>query len=542
MSHDSNSVEIDLDRRTFLKLTAATGTALLLGSHKVFSSPKGTSLPYFAVHPFIESHPTAVFIARTAVDVKTNGDAIYSAARDIGRSIFVGSETPGIPLTHNIAVKPNLTARAGGHPLYTVERSMGIITDARFVEGLIDSMKELGIAGNKFYIREVDPPAYYDDGSYAAMAARTGADIRDLSANVTALNPQDVQWVEIPDGTWHRRLPYLWPVNAPDSWLLNVAKLKAHAMGLTLSAKNLQGTIAHEYQAHCTPFGQEMNISSVDVQPNAWATIQANYDRHVAANIPRWDRPGSDGGIWQETWTTRCLDNNSVTHPGLHIIEGIYGRDGHFMDGPSPEGIATDYMTNVVVFGKNPFLIDIVGHWLGGHEPGNFGLFHMAVERGQCPALNPMNIPVYEWKTDGTAVVTSLSNFTRTPLRTLYLRRDYNGQAEDVWHLVNEPYIYGTDSVNDTKSRRPEAVVLHQNYPNPFNPSTSIAYSIPRNGQVRLEIFNALGERVDVPVDAFRSAGSHLAVWNSHQSPSGIYFYRLMFEGFSSTKSMVLVK
>jgi hypothetical protein len=55
-------------------------------------------------------------------------------------------------------------------------------------------------------------------------------------------------------------------------------------------------------------------------------------------------------------------------------------------------------MTNIVIFGKNPYLVDNVGHWLGGHEPGNFGLFHIAMERGKLGVINPMKIPVYEWQ------------------------------------------------------------------------------------------------------------------------------------------------
>ena len=111
-----------------------------------------------------------------------------------------------------------------------------------------------------------------------------------------------------------------------------------------------------------------------------------------------------------ELWAHRTVDNHAASPMGLHIIEGIYGRDGDFNWGPNPfgnennyDGRAWDYMTNVVIFGKSPYLVDIVGHWLGGHEPGNFGLFHIAMERGKLDVMNPMHIPVYEWQ-DGVAV------------------------------------------------------------------------------------------------------------------------------------------
>jgi uncharacterized protein (DUF362 family) len=520
-----------LDRREFLKITAALGAATLSPGSMVGRSLRSTA---FAVHPFIEDHPDAVFIARTSVDVKTNSAAKYGAGYDFGKSVIVPVTSGGFPLTHAIGIKPNLTCRDRGHPMYTIERSMGIVTDAFFVEGIIESMKELGMEGSQFHMREVSCHSDFADGGYIDMAARTGADIGGNSSNAV--------WVDIPDGTWFRKIGYFWPVNAPDSFLLNIAKFKAHTMGLTLSAKNLQGSIIGGYHNHCLIYGRTMAIPKEHVNPYANQIILHNYNRHVANGIPRWDRPGDYGGIRQEIWASRCLDNNSVTKPGLHIIEGIYGRDGHFIDGPSPEGLATDYMTNIIIFGKNPFHCDIVGHWLGGHEPGNFGLFHMARERGLSKTINPAEITVYEWTFDGSAVVKPLSEFERTPLKTLYLRRDYDGQTEDYWHLVDEPFNYGTVSVPPPESRVPEAFIVHQNYPNPFNAQTTIQYTIPRDGRVCLEIYDITGQRIDVLVDGFRPRGSHLAVWNSRHSGSGVYLYRVLFDGFSSTKAMTLLK
>jgi len=529
-------------RREFLKSVAAGGTAAALHPLRAFCHPRGLPHSFFGVHPFIEEHPDSVFIMRTRVESKTDAAAIRQAAVTFGKSVFVPLEDGGIPITHKVAIKPNLTCRGQWHSAYTIERSMGIVTDANFVEGVIQALKDLGLPGNQFYLREVNCPTDFQDGGYWDMVARTGADLRDLNAPLDELSPQDVHWMEVPDGVWFRRIPFLWPVNAPETFLLNIAKFKAHSMGLTLCAKNLQGAIARHYQEHCATYDVSMNISPDDIRPEARSVIMENYNRHVAQQIPRWDRPGRYGGLWQETWATRCLDNNAATPAGLHIIEGVYGRDGHFMDGPSPEGLATDYMTNIIIFGKNPFHVDIVGHWLGGHEPGNFGLFHMALERGMASVLDPHAIPVYKWKPDGSAVRVPLTNFERTPLKTNYLPRDYDGQSEPEWHLVDEPYNYQTTSVRSTGSDRPEAFVVHQNYPNPFNASTSIQFVIPRGGRVRLDIWNALGEVVAVLQDGYCVEGAHMAVWSGGGQASGVYFYRLRFEGSTLTGSMLMLR
>ncbi len=534
-----------INRRAFLKTVAAAGATVAFTPKTAFSAISHTMSPGFGVHPFVEAHPEAVFILRTAVDVKTNASAIKSAGLSFGRSVFLPQDVAsgGIPLTHMIPVKPNLTCRARTHSMYTVERSMGIQTDANFVEGIIESMKELGIPGSQFAIREVNCPEDFADGGYYSMAARTGADIRDLSAQVGMLPDEAIQWKDVPSGTWFNRIPYLAPVNAPNSWLLNIAKFKTHGMGLTLCAKNLQGTIAAYYQQHCTGYNSNMNIAAADIRSNAKTAIMNNYNAHKSG-IPRWDRPETRGGLWMETWASRCLDNNSVTTAGLHIIEGIYGRDGNFMDGPSAEGIATDYMCNLIIFGKNPFYVDIIGHYLGGHEPGNFGLFHLARERGMISLLNPMSIPLYEWQTAPTpgATLTPLTSFTRYELKTYYLQRNYDGGTEPYWHLVNEPYDYNATDVAGAPPAVPDAVVLCQNFPNPFNASTMFQFVIPRAGTVRLDIHDALGALVGVVAEGAYPAGTHMAVWQSNSLATGIYFYRLWYEGSTVTRRMLLVR
>jgi len=532
-----------LNRRTFLKTVAATGAAVALTPKEAFSGISRTLTPGFGVHPFIEAHPEAVFIMKTSVDVKTNGAAIKSAGLAFGRSLFVSRDVAsgGIPLTQKIAIKPNLTCRGKWSAKYTVEGSMGVQTDANFVEGVIESIKELGPSGSQFYIREVNCPEDFVDGGYYSMAARTGADIRDLSAQVGLLPEENIQWKEIPQGTWFTRIPYLWPVNANNTWLLNIAKFKTHGMGMTLCAKNIQGTIAAHYQQHCTAYDSTMNIDASDFRSDAKTLIMQNYDRHKTS-IPRWDRPEGNGGLWMETWASRCLDNNSVTTAGLHIIEGVYGRDGNFMDGPSADDTATDYMCNVIIFGKNQFYVDIIGHYLGGHEPGNFGLFHLARERGMISLLNPMSIPVYEWTAPGIAALTPLTDFTRFSLLTYYLRRDYNGGTEPYWHLVNEPYDYSATDVADHSEVAPDAFVLCQNFPNPFNASTIFQFTIPHAGMVRLDVHNALGEIVGIVAEGMHQAGAHMAVWQSSALASGVYFYRLWYAGRTVTRRMLLIK
>jgi uncharacterized protein (DUF362 family) len=533
-----------MDRRTFLKTAVVAGGALLLNPARKLDSYYQKSSGFFGVHPFIEKNPGAVFIMRTAVDKKTNSDLKKHSGVLFGSSVFIGlsERDGGVPLTNKVVIKPNLTSYNLKDPNYHKENCMGIITDVDFVEGIINSLKYLGLSGKQIYIRETnsDEELYVESG-YRQMASRTGVDVRDMTAGVNGLGYKDIKWMDVKDGGWFVRIPYLWPVNAPDVFLINIAKLKAHGMGLTLCAKNLQGTIASPYQKHCKSYDSNMSIPPCDVVTDARAKIKKNYDRHLAEGIPRWDKPGYSylGGLGQETWVTRCLDNNSVIKPHLNIIEGIYGRDGDFIRGPH-NGLAQDFIMNYIIFGKNPFYVDIIGHWLAAHEPGNFGLFHLAKERGFISLIDPSKIPVYEWKADGTAIPKPLKEFQRIPLLTYYLTRDYKGQSESYWHLCNEPYNYITEDSKPTICR-PKSFVLMQNYPHAFSPSKAIEFAIPHSGFTRLEIYNSRGRIVDVLVDRHCRRGSHLVVWKAYGQPSGAYFYRLYFAGFSEIKKLTLV-
>ncbi len=83
---------------------------------------------------------------------------------------------------------------------------------------------------------------------------------------------------------------------------------------------------------------------------------------------------------------------------------------------------------------------------------------------------------------------------------------------------------------------------LAQNYPNPFNPSTKINFSTPEAGNVKLVIYNLIGESVAEVVNTNMEAGYHTVSFNAANLPSGIYFYTLSAGQFNQTKKMTLMK
>jgi len=88
----------------------------------------------------------------------------------------------------------------------------------------------------------------------------------------------------------------------------------------------------------------------------------------------------------------------------------------------------------------------------------------------------------------------------------------------------------------------PRQFALYQNYPNPFNATTRVTYQLPFSCDVKLEIYNALGQRVATLVGSKQRAGPRSVAWDASGFSSGLYFYRLTAGDFTETKRMMLVK
>ena len=88
----------------------------------------------------------------------------------------------------------------------------------------------------------------------------------------------------------------------------------------------------------------------------------------------------------------------------------------------------------------------------------------------------------------------------------------------------------------------PTAFALEQNYPNPFNPSTQIQFALSKESHVKLEIYNALGERIATLVDETRQVGYYSERFDASNLASGLYFYRIQAGDFVDTKKLLLLK
>lgn len=135
-------------------------------------------------------------------------------------------------------------------------------------------------------------------------------------------------------------------------------------------------------------------------------------------------------------------------------------------------------------------------------------------------------------------------HYTDGTMRIFNFAGDEFGRTGD----ENEFLIRVADQTHETDGEgrgsagMPKKFELRQNYPNPFNAATKIEFALPEDGQVKLEIYDILGQRVQTLVDEYRAAGKYSVEFDSGSLASGMYFYRLTAGDFTETKKMVLMK
>lgn len=148
---------------------------------------------------------------------------------------------------------------------------------------------------------------------------------------------------------------------------------------------------------------------------------------------------------------------------------------------------------------------------------------------------------VYKTTNDGMNWV--LTNFSGQVFQDVnklvyYNNRIYAAASTGIWYNTDD-IVTG---IENPAGEIPVEYKLSQNYPNPFNPATKIEYQIPKESSVVLKVYDFMGREVQTLVNESKSAGRYSVNFNASQLSSGVYFYKLETESFSSTKKMTVVK
>jgi hypothetical protein len=409
---------MDVTRRGFL--TASLGAAAQAGL-------RGSTPQYFQVHPFIEANPKAVFIRRTRVAGRLDFAGMRREGLSLGRSIFQSSVSSGIPLSHRVVLKPNvLSVTRHGNQV-----NWG--TDADFYDGLLTSLHETGL--RRFYYVEANYRSSRWSTKYDEVHERLGVDVLDPQRRAAHYHREyGMNFATPHDAVVYGRVPHYPPIHERDTWMINIAKWRSHGMCLTQACKNAQGMTVWPFQRFCPGWAMVTGVPD-HMKPfickDVVERVNRYFESHRRMNYSRYESTADLSPIRQEIWAHKTCDHLSTLKFGLHMIEAIYAKN------EDPADPVKEFLPNMVMFAKDPFRLDLVGLWLGGHEPGNVHFYRIAKERGLSDTFNPWDVPVYEWDETGP-VARKLTDFPRTMLKTYYLQKE----GEPLYHLVNEPFDY----------------------------------------------------------------------------------------------------
>lgn len=409
---------MEMTRRGFLASGIAAAAAPAL---------QAAPAPYFGLHPFLDANPKAVFIRRTRVASRLDFPGLRAEGLRLGSSIFQPRSDSGIPTSHRIVLKPNVLTRMQ----QGTQVNWG--TDPDFYDGLLTSLHEAGL--RRFHYVEANYRSSRWSTKYDDIHERFGVDVLDPQRRAAHYRRDyGMNWAKPHDAVVYDRVPHYPPIHESDTWLFNIAKWRSHGMCLTQACKNAQGLTVWPFQRFCPGWAMVTGVPD-HMKPFICRDVEAKVNRYLEShrrmNYSRYESTAQLSPVHQEIWAHKTCDHLSTLKFGLHMIEAIYAKN------EDPQDPVPDYLPNFVMFSKDPFRLDLVGLWLGGHEPGNVHFYRIAKERGLSDTFNPWDVPVFEWTDDGP-VPRKLTDFTRTMLKTYYLQV----ANEPLYHMVDQPFDY----------------------------------------------------------------------------------------------------
>jgi uncharacterized protein (TIGR02145 family) len=137
-------------------------------------------------------------------------------------------------------------------------------------------------------------------------------------------------------------------------------------------------------------------------------------------------------------------------------------------------------------------------------------------------------------KAAGTSTIPQKYSFTDKNLQSgKYLYR---------LKMIDNDGTFEYSKIIEAEVALPGSYELSQNYPNPFNPATTIHYSLAKDGNVKITVYNAVGSRVATLVNENKAAGNYSVQFNANNLPGGIYMYKMESGNYSAVKKFILLK
>ncbi|MFA7228540.1 MAG: T9SS type A sorting domain-containing protein, partial [Melioribacteraceae bacterium] len=183
---------------------------------------------------------------------------------------------------------------------------------------------------------------------------------------------------------------------------------------------------------------------------------------------------------------------------------------------------------------------------------GNGDLDNNGVVQGMQDEVKGMVQKIYDEIKIRKGTITPASSWSTDKVVLSAFWNAKTAEEDKSWGIHNPKYIVtalkgamqslGIATAVEQETTVPTDYVVYQNYPNPFNPTTMIRFALPKNGHVKLTIYDALGKEVATLINNELAAGSHNIEWTAKNMASGIYLYRIEAGNFVKVNKMLLVK
>jgi Secretion system C-terminal sorting domain len=237
---------------------------------------------------------------------------------------------------------------------------------------------------------------------------------------------------------------------------------------------------------------------------------------------------GTIGGVYlsMNNGTNWIQVNNGLTDPGVHVL--TVSGSNIFAGSVGGAYISKNNGTNwTQVINGMPDYHSVLSFTVSGTN-----IFAGTSDKGVFLSTNNGTnwTQVNNGFPDTTTTVFSLAVCGAN----IYAGTEFSG----IWQRPLSELVSVSKEVNES----PKDYNLSQNYPNPFNPSTVISYSLPSASNVKLIVYNTLGQTIKVFDNSFKNSGNYSINFNASDLPSGVYFYKLEAGQFSQIKKMMLIK
>ncbi len=206
------------------------------------------------------------------------------------------------------------------------------------------------------------------------------------------------------------------------------------------------------------------------------------------------------------------------------------------------------------------------GRLFAGSDGVAFDFFQRPTTLTGYYKLNPqvgdhLLVDVFLWKDGGITLVghkletfpDPASNWTEFSVPISYILPDDPDRCTIIISIgyfqepggmlwVDDLQFVGISGIEEVSGNFPDNFELMPNYPNPFNPSTMIKYSLPKPENVKIEVYNTLGQGVETLLNQHMKAGYHEVEFSAADLSSGIYYYRIEAGEFQDVKKMILLR